>query len=386
MKTSLTITILITLFLTIISGESVAWVGVELDSGLWATADPYEVLGDEGDGGTWELSARIMYQESFGSADAEIHWLATALGSFGKTEPAVPDGDNPFRSLDIEDTHHTGDRSTLVSEIDRLSLTFSGGNMSFIAGRQAVSWGEAYYYNIGDLFGAFPVTETNRTYKTGIDALSATISFGFFSDLSLVFVPSDDREDSAAATLLIPAGTGSLSLTVGSILELEEMGAGYTLDVKGTKIYGTYLFSSPEDGDSFNEFVLGGERQVGPLTHVLGEIYYNGWGADDPDKYSGLILTQRFLDGRALSLGRLSGVMQVSRQMTPLISITPAVFANLSDGSALLRMDGSYSASDLTSVSAGVFLGLGDRPDGLSLGSEFGTVPLTVYLEIVHSL
>lgn len=379
-------TILLWMLMAVAPSESVGWMGVEFDSRLTGIADPYEVLEPEGDGGMWELSGRIMYQESFENLDAEVHWLATALGSFGEIDTPVPFGSNPFRSLDLEGTHYTGDKTAIVSELDRLSLTLNMKDINLTIGRQAVSWGEAYYYNIGDLFGAFPITETNRIYKTGIDALAATMSLGSFSDLSLVFVPTDEEEDNVAARLLFPVGSGSLTLMMGSILESNEGGAGYTIDVKGTKLYGTWLFTDPEDGDRYSELVLGTERQTGPYTHIVGELFYNGWGSDDPDEYINLLLTDRYLNGQALALGSWNGAVQVSRQMSALLTITPAVFTNLSDGSALLRIDGSFSASDLTSVSGGVFLGLGDRPDGLIPASEFGSVPTTIYIEVVHSL
>ena len=83
-----------------------------------------------------------------------------------------------------------------------MSLTFSIPPVSIAAGRQAISWGEAFYYNIGDLFGAFPVTETNRRYKPGIDAVAATVTLGTFSDISLVGVPVEDVEGDTADHLL----------------------------------------------------------------------------------------------------------------------------------------------------------------------------------------
>jgi hypothetical protein len=374
------------LLLTIMAaapGEGVAWVGLELDSKFTAATDPYETVGD---GGVWEVSGRAMLSSHLGPVDAEVHWLTTALGSFGDREPAAASGENPFRSLDLEDTRRISGGTTILSELDRLSLTFPLDRISLTAGRQAVSWGEAYYYNFGDLFGAFPITETNRLHKTGIDAILATISLGSFSDLSLAAVPSRDRDDSAAARLLFPAGPGSMTLTFGYVLGADEAGAGYTVDLKGTKVYGTCLLTMPEDDEDFIELVLGAERQVGPYTHAFGEVYYNGWGAEDPDGYTGLLTSRRFLDGRVLTLGRLNAAFEVSRQVSALFTITPAVFANLSDGSALLRLDGAYSASDLTSVTAGVFFGLGDRPDGLTLESEFGGMPPTFYVEVVNSL
>lgn len=386
MKKNLIVIQMIVITLFVLPTKSLAWVGLELDSSFTDIADPYDMPGYGGDGGRWETSGRIMYQESFGPVDTEFHWLATALGSFGDIEPSSAGGESPFRILDLEDTHHRGKKTTLLSEVDRLSFTLNVSKNRIIIGRQAVSWGEAYYYNIEDLFGAFPVTETNRLHKPGMDALTTTFSLGPFSDLSIVFAPSKNTENSGAARLLFPAGKGSLSLVAGSILETKKGGAGYTVDVSGTKLYGAWLLSMPDHGDDYTEAVIGAERQLGPYTHLLGELYYNGWGTDDPGDYPALLLTERYLDGMALSLGKYNAAIELSRQITALLTLTPAVFTNLTDGSALLRMDGAYSLSDFTDLTAGVFLGLGERPDGLEIKSEYGSVPPTIYLELIHNL
>jgi len=382
---SLLFSTLLWIIMTIAPGEGVAWVGIEFDSRLTAISDPYEAAGG-GEGGLWEVSGRTMVSENLGPLDAEIHWLVTTLGSYGDRDLPPITGGNPFRSLDLEDVHYWTDQNAILSELDRLSVTFTADSLSLTAGRQAISWGEAYYYNFGDLFGAFPITETNRLHKTGIDALTATVSLGSFSDLALAAVPSDEGESSAAARLLFPVGQGSMTLTFGSILGADEGGAGYTVDLKGTKLYGTFLLTMPEDADDYTELVIGAERQIGPYTHAFGELYYNSWGTDDPAEYLDLLASRRFLDGQALSLGKWNGAVQVSRQMSALLTITPAVFANLSDGSTLLRMDGAFSLSDLTNMTGGLFIGLGERPDGLALKSEYGNVPLTFYVELVHSL
>jgi hypothetical protein len=363
-----------------------AWVGVEFNGKLTGIADPYEAPGVGGDGGILELSGRFMYQESLGVLDAEVHWLANLSETFGEQRiKDAPDG-QPFRIFDLKNAHHEGERSLLSSEVDRLSLTWNLNALRVTAGRQAVTWGEAFYYNVGDLFGAFPITETNRLHKPGIDGLYVTAGIGSFSDASILYVPSDEDEDSTALQALFPAGPGSLSLTGGTVLGDDQTGAGYSLDIEGTKLYGTCLLTAPDDGEDYTELVLGMERQVGPYTHVVGEVYRNGWGAEDADEYAALLVSERFLSGRALTLGRWNAAVQISRQMTPLLTVTPALFANLSDGSILVRMDGALSVSDLTSVTGGMFLGIGERPDGLLPGSEFGAVPVSVYVEVVHSL
>jgi len=365
--------------------RALSWMGFELNSSLTGTSDPHETAGGE-DGGIWEFSGRAMVSESFNPVDGEAHLLVTTIGSFGgRTLPDLTES-TPFRSLDLEAIHHTGDKTAIFSEFDRLLVTLKGQDVRLTLGRQAVSWGEAYYYNIGDLFGAFPITETNRLYKTGIDAVSLDIDLGPFSTFSAVTVPSDEGEDSLAGRVLFSLGPGSLTLTAASVLEDELFGAGYTLDVLGTKVYATSLVTDPDQGNDFSECVLGAERQTGPYTRVAGELYFNGWGASDRDDYPDLVLSDRFLEGRSLALGRWNMSFEISRQVSPLLVLTPALFANLSDGSALLRMNGAYSASDLTTVTGGLFIGLGKGPDGPVPQSEFGGMPTTLFLEMVHSL
>jgi hypothetical protein len=334
-----------------------------------------------------------MYQDNFGILDTEFHWLATATGVFGDIPFIGPDGKSPFRTLDMEKIHRQDNRHVSISEVDRLTVSWAASGLGITVGRQAITWGEAYYFNVNDLFGAFPITETNRLYKPGIDALTVTASLGPFTDLSLVAVPSEDTAgtaDNFAVNLVMPLGEGSLTLTGGRILDEHKVGVGYTADIGGAKLYGTYLVTREDNGGRFSETVAGIESQVGPYTHMLGEIFINGWGTTDPEEYPDLM--ERYLTGQALTLGRLSGVVQISRQMTPLLTFTPALFANFSDGSALTRLNGGWSLSDLTSLSGGMFVGFGKRPDSgvwplsKTLKSEYGGVPLTVYLELVHSI
>jgi hypothetical protein len=78
--------------------------------------------------------------------------------------------------------------------------------------------------------------------------------------------------------------------------------------------------------------------------------------------------------------------LQMSRQVSPLLTLTPAIFANLSDGSTLLRMDGAFSLSDYTDMTGGLFIGMGDRPDAGIWQSEYGGIPISIYVEIVHNI
>jgi hypothetical protein len=361
-------------------------VGLELDGKITGIADPYGSTGSKSSGSLIELSGRAMVQESLGPLDGEVHWLAQSALLTGDLNFPLATPASPFRYLDLESIHSQDDKSVLQSELDRLSLTLNTSRIRLTLGRQAVSWGEAFYFNIGDLFGAFPVTETNRRYKPGIDAAAVSFELGAFSGLSLVTVPAEHQSDSVAGQLLFPVGPGTLSVTGGRILEDEKIGSGYTVDIAGTQVYGSFLMVSPSDGDDYSLAVAGFQRQVGPYTLIIGEIYRNGFSSGNPDDYPAMVLTDEYLSGEVLTLGRYSAAFEVSRQVSPLVTLTPALFANLSDGSALLRMDGALSVSDLTDLTGGLFLGMGKRPDGIIPRSEYGDVPVSVYVEVVHNI
>ena len=385
------LTYLITICLSILIGagspdQTWAWVGLELDAKATGVADPYGASGSEGNGSLWEFSGRAMYQQNFGSLDTEFHWLGQAIRSTGIITLLPVLTDSPFRSLDLEKVYSEDDQAAVFSEIDRLLLRWDLPRTSLTVGRQAVSWGEAFYYNIGDIFGAFPVTETNRRYKPGIDAVTATVNLGSFSGLSLVDVPDEDDSDSVAVNTYFPLGSGTFSLTGGRVLGDDKAGSGYTVDITGTQVYGTLLLTRTSGGDEYSQAVVGAQRQVGPYTFLIGELYRNGWSTGDPEDYPAMMLTDEYISGNVLTLGRYNMALQMSRQVSPLVTLTPAIFANLSDGSTLLRMDGAVYLSDFTDMTGGLFIGLGERPDAGIPQSEYGRIPISLYIEIVHNI
>jgi hypothetical protein len=158
------------------------------------------------------------------------------------------------------------------------------------------------------------------------------------------------------------------------------------VDITGTQIYGTLLLTRTSDGDEYSQAVVGAQRQVGPYTFLIGEFYRNGWGTGDPEDYPAMMLTDEYTSGNVLTLGRYNIALQMSRQVSPLVTLTPAIFANLSDGSTLLRMDGAVSLSDFTDMTGGLFIGLGERPDAGIPQSEYGRIPLSIYVEVVHNI
>jgi len=375
--------LLVILLLIIIPGPAQGWVGFELDAkSLWATQD-YIPDGSSDGELQYELTGRFMLQERAGDFLFEGHLLGGIVGWSGTSGPIVFRSSSPFRSWDLETSKLHGSNMASFAEIDRLLATLEKPTFRLTAGRQAVTWGNAYYYNIGDLFGAFPITDISRLHKPGIDALALTLPTGTFSELSAVAVPPGDETGSAAANFLFPAGEGTLGFVGGSILDDTEIGTNYSIDYKGTKIYSQLQYTDSATDSEFAQFLLGAQRQLGMLTHFLGEFYYNGWGSTDPAQYAILRQSPRFSQGRALTVGQWETALDFSYQISPLLTGHSVGFINLTDPSMLLRLFGMYSLSDLSSLIGGVSYGFGDGPEGFEVKSEYGGIPLTLNVELI---
>lgn len=370
-------------FFIVLPASAQAWVGFEFDGkGLWATQD-YIPDGSSDGELQWELTGRFMLQERAGDFLFEGHLLGGLVGWSGTNGPVVFRSPSPFRAWDLETFNFHGDNMASFAEFDRLLATLEKPTFRLTVGRQAVTWGNAYYYNVGDLFGAFPITDISRLHKPGIDALALTLPTGRFSELSAVAVPPGDETGSAAVNFLFPAGEGTLGFVAGSILEDTEIGGNYSIDIKGTQFYSQLHYTDAAADQEFTQFVLGAERQLGAWTRFLTEFYYNGWGSTDPADYAPLRQSPRFLQGRALTVGQWETALDLSHQISPLLTGHSVGFINLTDPSMLLRLFGLYSLSDLSSLIGGVSYGFGAGPEGFEVKSEYGGIPLTLNLELI---
>jgi hypothetical protein len=103
------------------------------------------------------------------------------------------------------------------------------------------------------------------------------------------------------------------------------------------------------------------------------EYYFNGFGQKD-GQYDPLSLASnpdllvRLSRGELFALGRHYVSGNVMIEMTPLWSVTPTVFVNVADPSALLQVVTSYSLSDNMTLLGSINVPIG--PDG----SEFGGI------------
>ncbi len=324
-----------------------------LDLSFEATlsADSSSDPGDEGlpRGERGSATLRVMAGEEVSRFRFEGHLLLGA--AWQEPGVALPTLAVPFRVEELAWEEEWGEEGRGSAEVDRLLASFEGEGWRVTAGRQAVAWGEGWFFNPLDLFGGFPLTALERTYLPGIDALAVTAGLGRFSELSLVGVPATEgAEASGAGRLLLPAGRGAITLAGGSVSGETVAGAGWSADLRGSKLTLAHLVR-----EQSSLTAAGWERQTGPGTHLLVEAERDTGGSD-----------------RAAAEGSL--------QLSPLWVGAAAVFLNLSDGSGLARVDATRSLSDFADLRLGASAGWGDRPVGLFPRSEFGSYPVTLFL------
>jgi hypothetical protein len=304
--------------------------------------------------------------------------------------------------------------------LDRLNVTFVLPWLDVIVGRQAVTFGKAYFWNPLDVFLPFDPRQFDRDYKAGVDAVRFNIPFGQFTGLNLIGVLGST----------ISVDTGSLKLSTGDIswkgsallARFYTTISGFDLSLQAGKVYGGYhagagvvgevgpvevrgeaAYFIVEDTDplptlSFASIsipltgsmrrshfsgVLGlGHRFANTLT-LEAEYLFNGLG--DPNHLDSAFV--RISTGETLHAGRhLLGVM-TSYEILPILTGSLVWIFSFSDYSSLLQPGLALSLADEVDFVFGAMIGLGKRPVGSSLAaplgltSEFGTYPNIVYLE-----
>ena len=119
-------------------------------------------------------------------------------------------------------------------------------------------------------------------------------------------------------------------------------------------------------------------------SYVVFEYQRDGLGAASADDYLDIFRSREFQRGEFQVLGRDEMVSQASYQLHPLLNVAGLALWNVNDGSVLISPSVVYSAGDETSISGGLYLGIGDdtvtatRP----VPSEYGLSGVTGFAAI----
>jgi hypothetical protein len=287
------------------------------------------------------------------------------------------------RLMDLTRVFHDEGRSAGLVRLDRLSVGYTGEKGVVRLGRQAITWGNGMLYTPMDIFNPFDPAAVDREFKTGDDMLYGQYLRGNGDDVQGVLVLRRDRltgaveseEASLAGKYHGMAGAGEFDALLAVHYGDELAGGGGNLGLGGAVWRGDLVVTRTEDETVASavtslsySWTWGGKNWSGVL-----EYFHSGFGqgASDyaPDSLAGNPeLLERIARGELFTLGRHYLAASAMIEITPLFLLTPNLFTNLADPSALLQV---VTQNDL--MEDLVLLGALNVPVGPP-GSEFGGI------------
>jgi len=288
------------------------------------------------------------------------------------------------RLLDLTSVISDTDDSIVLHRLDRLAIGYAGDNLVLKLGRQALSWGNGLFFSPLDIVNPFDPATVDTEYKAGDDMMYAQFLLPDGSDVQAAPVWRRDAvtgnvdADEATTALKYHALTdnGEYELLVSRSYAATTLALGGNRGIGGA-IWRADLVFTDADGWTV-EFVTNlsyswtwrGKNVSGAI-----EYYHNGFGQRS-GKYSlaeiaaTRELADRLARGQTFSVGRHYVAAGLTVELTPLWLLTPNLFLNAADPSALLQVVTQYSLGDNLSFLAALNLQLGAD------GTEFGGIPV----------
>jgi hypothetical protein len=344
--------------------------------------DPYrESLGN--------IRLKTEYQE--GNWNAQVHYVLNGIYSAGLNDCLMRGGFTAENCTQLaSDSEQLLDLSSVISDrsdtfifhrLDRLVLSYSTDAFVARAGRQSISWGNGMVYNPLDLFNPFPPDAIDTEYKSGDDMLYMQALFNTGNDLQLLMVPRREQGDgkvssseSALAAKFHGFGTAYEIDLLGAInYDDEVIGAALTTEIS-ENVLNMSATLTHTDNDNYLSAIANYNFSSIIANHNLSgfvELFYNGFGLSGDehsleDVRKRRVLADRLERGELFTIGRYYLAAGGNIEMNPLFNLTPTLFVNLGDQSALLQFSGTYNLKQDLDLLAGFNLPWG------SDGSEYG--------------
>ncbi len=269
--------------------------------------------------------------------------------------------------------------------VDRLAVKLTTEVADLTIGRQAVTFGTAYFWNPLDVFFAFGSTQFDRDYKPGVDALRIDLPFGDFSGATAVAAFGDlDAEDIWRETALVAraftnVADWDLVVQAGKLRGGVQAGAAFVGEAFTVEVRGEAAYFWAMDGEPIRDHlaaVIGVGRRFASTLHLQAEHLVNG-GATGTffDRFD--LVSQGWIPQAS---DNVTGVM-ASYELLPVLLGSVAYLIEWDDRSMLVQPGLVYSAADEVDLVAGALLAFGERPRGILPRSEFGTYPSFFYVQ-----
>ncbi|HNP36257.1 MAG TPA: hypothetical protein PKK10_10420 [Woeseiaceae bacterium] len=318
--------------------------------------------------------------------DSEQLGITSGLpGAFDVFGRQLPNDDR--RLMNLTDIVNESGDAAILQRLDRLWVGYTSDKLVTRFGRQALTWGNGFFYTPFDLVNPFDPSSIDTEYKAGDDMLYLQYLRGNGDDVQGAIVfrrdPVSGDVGSAQATAALKyhglAGELGYNALLADNYGDPVLGIGISRSIGGAVVSADLVLTKTDD-DTYVElvantsysWVLGGKNMSGVLEYFfsafgLSEDYSTAALAARPD------LLVRIVRGQQFTLGRHYLASSVTVEMTPLWSLAPVLLANLEDPSALLQLTSNYSLSNNMTLLGNINIPLG--PDGSEFGGPATAVP-----------
>lgn len=314
---------------------------------------------------------------------------------------------------------------------DRANVKLSLPWADITLGRQAITFGKAYFWNPLDVFLPFDPRQFDRDYKAGVDAARVDLPLGDFSGINLVAATGRTLSTLGAyvdrTTSLLPSRKEANLSWYGSAVMGRVFGTveGWDLALQGGKVYGGYQLGGgtagefktievrmeaaylwAEDGpplatidttpavfifpdsfikDNFTGVIGLGRRFENSLT-IESEYLFNGLGESGAYRLGPALI--RYANGAMFHMSRNVLGVTASYEILPIVTGRLTGLISLDDGSFQIQPGVTWSVSDEIDLLAGAVVSGGKEAWEWPLGglpvfrSEFGTFSDFYYVEV----
>lgn len=185
-----------------------------------------------------------------------------------------------------------------LSQLDRLMIDYTTGNLQITVGRQRINWGQTFVWNPNDLFNTYSYFDFDYEEKPGSDAVRLQYYIGESSKLELSTSLNSDSK--VTSVLLYRFNTHGYDIQFLGGLYTESdyvLGGGWSGSIAGGGFSGEFTYFHPKENDPDNSGKLTAtlhyDYTFKNTLNLQFETLYNGFGADNFSSGLGEIL---FLD------------------------------------------------------------------------------------------
>ena len=334
-------------------------------------------LNFEASKGRWSFDAAYQLFAGYGDRINPAGLLPGGLGN------RLPNDDHRFFNL----TATIDDEGKFVAlhRLDRLSVGYANDKAVVRLGRQALSWGNGLIFSPMDIVNPFDPTTVDTEYKAGDDMLYAQylrdngddIQFSYVARRDIVSGDLESDQSTTAVKYHGIAGDAEYDLLVARNYGETTLAVGGNRSIGGAIWRGDLVVTDAASGSKVQlvtnlsySWIWGGKNVSGVVEYYFDEYGQKDGRYDSSSLAQNPELLQRLVRGQSFTIGRhyVAGGLMI--EMTPLWILTPNLFANVEDGSALLQIVTRNNLSEEMEFIGALNIPIG--PDG----SEYGGIAL----------